>query len=64
MEPTLEVTVAGKGEANTKGLYFLYVHRWSEESTWGGEVPPREGESVSIPAGQNILYDVSPEESV
>jgi hypothetical protein len=56
------VTVAGKGAANTNGFKFLYVNKWSDESTWGGEVPPRKGESVFITKGNNILLDMSPPE--
>jgi len=37
---------------------YTYVDRWSDSSTWGGEAPPREGDSVYIPPGQNILMDV------
>jgi hypothetical protein len=61
---SLLINVAGKGDANTNGLKFLYVYRWSDRSTWGGEVPPRKGESVHIPAGKNILLDMSPPELV
>ena len=56
----LEVLIDGYGCANTKGFQFLYADLWSDTATWGGEVPPREGEFVQIPAGQNVLVDISP----
>jgi len=31
---------------------------WSDTETWGGDVPPLEGESVSIPKGQHLLVDI------
>ena len=64
VEPTLSINVAGKGYANTIGHHFLYVYLWSEESTWGGETPPSAGQSVHIPAGKNVLYDIPADESV
>lgn len=36
----------------------MYKDRWSDRVTWAGEPPPFEGESVVIPAGQHILYDL------
>ena len=42
------------------GMTYLYIDRWSAITTWGGEAPPTEGESAVIPAGQNVLLDVSP----
>ena len=38
---------------------FLYVDRWSDESTWGGESIPREGDSVYVPVGMTLLVDSS-----
>ena len=48
------------GFAMTQNNSFLYIDRWSESQTWGGELPPVEGESVHIPKGQTLLVDVSP----
>ena len=38
---------------------YLYIDRWSEQSTWGGEAVPREGDSVLVPKGMTVLVDVS-----
>jgi hypothetical protein len=59
-ESTLEIRSSVHGRYNTDGLVFLYVDRWSDANTWGGEAPPREGDSVHVPKGQVLLVDVSP----
>lgn len=38
---------------------FSYIDRWSDPNTWGGEAPPRQGDSVYIPPGQIVLLDDS-----
>lgn len=38
---------------------YLYVDRWSAQTTWGGEALPREGDSVYVPKGMTLLVDVS-----
>jgi hypothetical protein len=53
------VDLATGGHAATQGLLYTYIDRWSSPTTWGGESPPREGDSVFIPPGQNILMDMS-----
>lgn len=55
---SLEIMITGKGLVATKGLVYLYADLWSADTTWGGEVPPRDGESVVIPAGKNIILDM------
>jgi len=59
VKPTLQIRFAD-GDAATMGMTYLYIDRWSAITTWGGEAPPTEGESAVIPAGQNVLLDVSP----
>ena len=47
--PTVEINIDGFGLVATQGLIFRYVSRWSDTETWGGDIPPLEGESISIP---------------
>jgi hypothetical protein len=56
--PSLEMEVAGLGKVATQGNVFRYVSLWSAASTWGGAGAPMSGESVSVPAGLNLLVDV------
>ena len=56
-EKSFEVLIKDKGRASTQGILFTYAERWSDENTWGGEVPPRAGETVYVPAGMNLLID-------
>lgn len=35
------------------------MDRWSDQATWGGEVPPREGDTVYVPPGMTLLVDQS-----
>lgn len=55
---TLSIEIAGKGAVSTKDRLFTYVNLWSEETTWGGEFAPIDGDSVYLPAGLNLLVDV------
>lgn len=57
--PSLEIFISNKGYSSTKGHVFIYADLWSSTTTWGGEVPPREGESVYIPPGKNIILDIA-----
>jgi cell migration-inducing and hyaluronan-binding protein len=51
----------------TRGQMAAFLHRgiaasyekWSNPSTWGGQVPVA-GSTVTIPAGKTVLLDVSP----
>ena len=56
---TLQVNCTN-GYAATQSHKFLYIDRWSDSNTWGGELPPVEGESVFVPKGQTLLVDISP----
>lgn len=47
------------GRAVTRDHLFLYIDRWSDPQTWGGESPPRKGDSVHVPKGQTLLVDQS-----
>lgn len=38
---------------------FLYMDRWSDTDTWGGEAVPREGDTVYVPKGMTLLVDQS-----
>jgi len=55
--PSISILTAS-GNAVLKGVKFLYADRWSSATTWGGEVPPKAGETVQIPVGMTILLDV------
>lgn len=48
-EPTVEINIEGLGHVATQGLVYRYVSLWSDTETWGGDIPPLEGESISIP---------------
>jgi len=45
------------GNAVTNNTAYFYVDLWSSVNTWSGITPPRNGDSVYIPAGQNVLVD-------
>jgi hypothetical protein len=59
LDSSLTLRFPGKGDAVNNQIRFLYVDLWSQSTTWGGASPPREGDSVYIPRGQNVLVDVS-----
>eukprot|EP00775_Hariotina_reticulata_P007195 gene7195-7409_t len=59
------VTVQGKGAAISNSssgspVTYEYVDLWSRRTTWGGDAPPVENDSVVIPAGTTVMLDVSP----
>lgn len=58
-ESSLVIRSNTVGEAATHGHVFLYIDRWSDPQTWGGETPPRKGDSVHVPKGQVLLVDQS-----
>jgi len=55
--PSIQITTS-IGNAVTGDVTFLYADRWSSSTTWGGEVPPKKGETVQIPVGMTILLDI------
>ena len=55
---SLVVEVGDNGYAATSGLTFLVVNKWSDENSWSGEFAPGKGDSIHIPTGQNLLFDI------
>lgn len=49
--PVTHIEIEGLGLVATQGLVFRYVSLWSDTETWGGDIPPMEGESIHVPAG-------------
>jgi len=45
-EPTLMINIGGAGAVATRGQVYRYVSRWSDQETWGNDIPPLEGEAV------------------
>lgn len=56
--PSLTINQPGFGNVATAGLVYRYVSLYSNPITWGGDAPPGEGESISIPKGQHLLIDI------
>ena len=56
----VSVFVASAGLAQSDGAVYRYTDLWSALSTWGGDLPPFEGDSVVVPRGVTIQLDVSP----
>jgi len=56
--PSLTINQPGFGNVATRGLVYRYVSLYSSPITWGGDAPPGEGESISIPKGQHLLVDI------
>ena len=54
---SLSIYFVSRGYASTRGLTFMYADNWSSATTWGGEVPPRAGESVDIPPCTTVILD-------
>ena len=42
-----------------KSSTFVYGYRWSDEPTWGGDIPPVEGDTVYVPSGMVLIVDQS-----
>ncbi|QDZ24800.1 fibrocystin-L [Chloropicon primus] len=43
----------------TGNFSFFQADFWSQPTTWGGEDPPEEGDSVVVPQNTTVLLDVS-----
>lgn len=56
--PETVIDMEGMGLVATQSLVYRYVSLWSDTETWGGDIPPMEDESVAIPAGQHLLFDI------
>jgi len=39
---------------------FVYANKFSDELTWGGDIPPREMDSIAIPEGETLIIDITP----
>ena len=56
---SFSLTVGGN-KAILNGNKFIYVMRWSDERTWGTDLPPIKDDLVYVPPGMNLYVDVSP----
>ena len=43
---------------NSANVHVMYLHKWSNTNTWGGENVPRDGDSVYIPKGMSVEFDL------
>jgi len=57
-EPRISINIEGLGNVATQGLLYRYVSLYSDTETWGGDIPPIEGESIHIPKGMHLLVDI------
>lgn len=51
------ITVTIGNSAAILRATFYYVLRWSDTRTWGTDLPPIDGDLISIPAGMTLLVD-------
>ena len=57
----VRLTIDGVGAAAAgPNASYSYVDLWSQPSSWGGNPPPTNGDTVVIPEGQSIVLDISP----
>lgn len=54
-----QLAIKGIGLALSNTSYE-FMDLWSRRTTWGGAVPPGEGDSAVVPEGTVVLLDVSP----
>lgn len=52
---SFEVIVNGNKAA--QGVNLIYVYRWSDSRTWGGDVPPVAGDLILLPDNLVLLVD-------
>src|SRR5262249_15047226 len=64
--PQLLVALCASASASEKSQFVLCEHsgRWSEATTWQDGHIPAQGDSVLIPAGKEVLYDVQSEQAI
>lgn len=53
------MTVNGQRAAVQDDVQFFYGVRWTGSDSWGGEISPREGDSVYVGQGQTLIVDAS-----
>jgi hypothetical protein len=58
VESSLSISINGVGRVSTHGKLFRYVSMWSDDTTWGGEYAPVDGESIYVPKGLNLYVDI------
>lgn len=57
VEGKFEVIIGNnKAVTNKKAIYG---NLYSDENTWGGDIPPREGDSIVVPKGETLIIDAS-----
>ena len=60
MPTTSTFTVRVNGNfASVTCAPFTYAYRWSDPATWGGDIPPIDGDTVYVPKGMVLLVDQS-----
>mmetsp|Transcript_41647 Transcript_41647/g.63628 ORF Transcript_41647/g.63628 Transcript_41647/m.63628 type:complete len:206 (-) Transcript_41647:5125-5742(-) len=56
--PSQSIFIEGVGLVSNDEVEFIYVNKWTDDHTWGGEYAPMEMESIHIPKGLNLLVDI------
>lgn len=56
----LSFVVSINGNVASKNVAdFFYAYRWTDPATWGGDIPPIDGDTVYVPKGMVLLVDQS-----
>jgi G8 domain/IPT/TIG domain len=58
--PTSKFEVKVNGNNAALFQNFFYANKFSDEATWGGDIPPREMDSIAVPAGETLIVDIIP----